>query len=79
MEKIAATTFKKEFGRVMEDAHSHPITITRHGQDFVTMLPSSVFEEIKSNLLGEYFLEKVDSGAMGFIEALREERRILSR
>lgn len=77
MEKVASGTFKKDFGRVLQDAHRKTVTITRHGRDYVTLLPSEDFEAIQSEVLGEYFLEKVKNGELSFLEAIREERRIL--
>lgn len=76
-EKVASGTFKKEFGRVLEDARENPITITRHGRDFVTVLSSKDFEAIQEAVLGDYFLEKVRQGEMTFLSALQEEKRIM--
>lgn len=76
-EKVASGTFKKEFGRVLEEARENPITITRHGRDFVTLLSSKDFAAIQEATLGEYFLEKVQRGEMHFLDALREEQRIM--
>lgn len=77
MEKVASGTFKKDFGRVLQDAHRNTVTITRHGRDYVTLVPSEDFEAIQSEVLGEYFLEKVRNREMTFLEAIREERKIL--
>lgn len=75
--KVASGIFKKEFGRILEDARERPITITRHGRDFVTILSAKDFESIQEAVLGEYFLEKVKLGEMTFLEALHEEKRIM--
>lgn len=77
MEKVASGEFKKDFGRVLQEAYRKPVTITRHGRDFVTLVASEDFFAIQSEVLGEYYLEKVQTGEMSFLEAVRAEKKVL--
>ncbi|MBS9783010.1 MAG: type II toxin-antitoxin system prevent-host-death family antitoxin [Pasteurella sp.] len=78
MEKVASGEFKKDFGKVLQEAYRKPVTITRHGRDFVTLVSSQDFFAIQNEILGEYYLEKVQSGAMSFLEAVRAEKKIIN-
>lgn len=78
MEKVASGEFKKEFGKVLQEAYRNPVTVTRHGRDFVTLVPSQDYFAIQSEILGEYFLQKVQRGEMSFLEAVRTEKKIMN-
>ncbi len=77
MEKVASGEFEKDFDRVLQDAYSNPVTITRHGRDFVTLVASEDFFALQNEVLGEYYLEKVQTGEMSLLEAVRAEKKIL--
>lgn len=78
MEKVTSADMKKDFGRVMEEVQHTPVTVTRHGRDVATIFSQRRLQEASKKLLGEYFLEKVESGEMDIFEALEQEAIIMN-
>lgn len=75
--RVTSADFKKDFGKTMETAMRDSIIVTRHGRDIVTMFSSQAVKKAQEELLGEYFLDKVQQGEIDFFEALIEERKIM--
>ncbi len=78
MEKVSSAEMKQDFGRIMDEVQHTPMTVTRHGRDIATIFSQRRLQEAGKNLLGEYFLAKVESGEMDILEALEQEALIMA-
>lgn len=78
MKAYTSVNAKHNFGQVLDDVQHSVITITRHSREIAVMFSNSKVERAKKALLGEYFLEKVESGELDIFEALEAQAQILA-
>lgn len=76
MNSVSVQDFQNDFSRLMRGA-DEGVTVTDNGKAVFTAFPHQLLEQAKSDLLGEYFAEKVEKGEIGLFEAIREEQKIM--
>lgn len=78
MKAYTSVNAKHNFGQVLDDVQHSAVTITRHSRDIAVMFSNRQVERAKKTLLGEYFLEKVESGELDIFQALEAQAQILA-